>query len=266
VANTTPPLKESKVYDIRPTRNQFGANNTRDTETFSDQFVEDRTKVHEYNNDFDEYNTGNYTVSVNAAGTVTPIAGDGGIVQFATVGAAAGNFTVLQNVRADYSEQLGFRIFQEWLFSIGAATANVIAGLLNTTATAFTGASQTDGVYLLITAGVLTVNVAVGGVITSVNTGAVLNPGLANQITFKAYWDGGIYNAAPAGRIVWELSGAGIVSAVRGSIPAPVNFPGATLVNPTIGVSNSTAANNLMNVDLFSIIKDRQNPNATPVF
>jgi hypothetical protein len=250
------------MFDNRPTRNQYGANNTRDTETFSDQFVEDRTKVHEYNNDFDEYNTANYTVS--GTGTITAVAGDGGIVQAVST-STINSFTSLQNIRADYLTALGFRMFHEWVFSVDSALANVIAGLLNTTATPFTGASQTDGMYMTATGGNVSVNVAVGGVITTTANVAVLNPGLTNYVTFKMYWDGGIYYA-PFGRVVWELSGAGIVTPARGEIAAPANFPGATLINPTLGVQASTAAVRTMNIDLFSIIKDRVNPNATPVF
>lgn len=254
------------MFDNRPTRNQFGANNTRDTETFSDQFVEDRTKVHEYNNDFDEYNVGNYTITTSNGGAATAIAGDGGILQL-TTGAASTNFTELQNIRATYLYQLGFRVFSEFLFSVDSALANLVVGMLNTTATPFTGASQTDGVYLT-TAGTTAVNVnlAVGGVITTQAAVALLNPGLANQITFKTVWDGAIYSAL-TGRVFWELSGAGIVTPVRGEfLPVPVNYPGATLVNTTVAVQASTAAVRTLNLDLFSVIKDRQNPNATPVF
>lgn len=255
------------MFDFAVSRNQNGANNTRDTETFSDQYVEDRTKVHEYNNDFDEWNTANYTISSSGAGTTfTSIAGDGGIIQAVTA-AAGGNFYSAQNVRADYLMQIGYRLFHEFLISVDNALANIIAGLLNITATPFTGASQTDGIYLL-SAGTtaLSVNVAVGGVITSVANAAVLNPGLGNYINFKAYWDGGIYAAAPKGRVVWELSGTGVVTPARGEIAAPVNYPGATLLSPTWGVQASTAAARTMNIDLFSVIKDRVNVLATPTF
>lgn len=256
------------MYDLAVTRNQFGANNTRDTETFSDQPVEDRTKVHEYNNDFDEWNTGNYTIT-NGGGagtTFSAVAGDGGIIQAVTA-ATTGSYYSAQNVRADYSVAKNFRLFQIFLLSVDSALANIFAGLINATTTPFTGASQTDGIYLL-SAGTtaLSVNVAVGGVITSVANAAVLNPGLANYVTFKTYWDGGIYAAAPNGRVIWELSGAGIVTPARGSIAAPANFPGATLLTPTWGVQASTNAARTMNVDLFSIIKERVNVLATPTF
>lgn len=261
------------MYDLAVTRNQFGANNTRDTETFSDQPVEDRTKVHEYNNDFDEYNTGNYTVTaLGVAGTTFgAIAGDGGIIQ-ALSSANANSGYVLQNVRASYLFAKGLRLFGYFIFSTDSALSNLIAGLLNTTATAFTPASQTDGVFML-SAGTtaLSVNVAVGGVITTVANAAALNPGLSNYVGFKFYWDGGIYAAAPNGRIIWEFSNPvpanpGVVAPTRGSIAAPANFPGATLVNTTVGFTASTAAIRTMNVDLFSVIKERVNVLATPPF
>jgi len=255
------------MFDIQTSRNQWGQFNGRDTETFSDQYVEDRTKVHEYNNDFDEFNTANYTVSNAGAGTTfASIAGDNGIIQAITA-AGANDFYSIQNVRATYLFALGYRIFAEFVFSVDNALANIIAGLLNTTATPFTGASQTDGVYITTAATTaISVNAAVGGVITTTPNAAVLNPGLANFVTFKLYWDGGIYAAAPKGRIVWELSGSGVVTPARGEIAAPANYPGVTLTNPTFGVQASSAAARTMYVDLFSILKDRVNVLATPVF
>lgn len=254
------------MFDNQVSRNQNGANNTRDTETFSDQYVEDRTKVHEYNNDFDEWNTANYTISnLNAGTTFTAVAGDGGIIQ-AITSATINSFYSAQNVRADYLMQLGYRCFFEFLLSVDSALANLIAGLLNITATPFTGGSQTDGIYLTNVGTALSVTVAVGGVKTTVATGAVLNPGLANYLSFKAYWDGGIYAAAPAGRIIWELAGAGVVAPVRGEIAAPAGFPSATNLTPTWGVQDSTAVARTMNIDLFSVIKDRVNVLATPTF
>lgn len=255
------------MFENTVTRNQWGSNNTRDTETFSDQPVEDRTKVHEYNNDFDEWNTANYTISNSGAGTTfTAIAGDGGIIQ-AVTNAAGNSFYSVQNVRADYTLALGLRLWMDWLISTDNALSNLLAGLINITAAPFTAANITDGIYLL-SAGTtaLSVVVAVGGVKTTVANAAVLNPGLGNYVTFKIYWDGGIYQAAPNGRIVWELSGPGVVTPARGEIAAPVNFPGATALSPTWGIQNSTAVARTMNVDLYSVIKDRVNFLATPVF
>lgn len=265
------------MYDFQVTRNQFGANNTRDTETFSDQPVEDRTKVHEYNNDFDEFNTGNYTVTAlgTALTTFGAIAGDGGIVQ-AVGGAAINSGYSLQNVRADYLMALGFRCFGDYLFSTDSALSNLLVGLINTTVAPFTPANITDGIYVssLGTTTLSVIAVAGGNAKVTHLTTALLNPGLGNYVNFKFYWDGGIYAAAPAGRILWELSGAGVVAPVRGSFsnvansanPLPVGWPSAVNLNPTMAFTSSTAASRTMNLDLFSIIKERVNVLVTPAF
>lgn len=265
------------MFDLQVTRNQYGANNTRDTETFSDQPVEDRTKVHEYNNDFDEFNTANYTVTAigTAGATFAAIAGDGGIVQ-STGGAAINSGYSLQNVRADYLMALGFRCFAEFVFSTDSALSNLLVGLINTTAAPFTPANITDGIYVqsLGTTALNVIAVAGGNAKITQAGVAVLNPGLANYVSFKFYWDGAIYAAAPAGRIIWELSGAGVVAPVRGefsNVPGaafalPVGFPSATLLNPTMAFTSSTAAARQMNLDLFSVIKERVNVLVTPTF
>lgn len=259
------------MFDLQVTRLQFGQNNTRDTETFSDQPVEDRTKVHEYNNDFDEYNTGNYTVSsigTPGAGnsTFTAVAGDGGIIQASTGATTNAGFS-LQNIRADYLVELGKRMWVVFLFSVDNALANLIAGLLNTTANPTVAGNRTDG-WTVQSAGTtaLSIELAVAGAKTTIANAAVLNPGLGNYVAFKTYWDGGIYASAPAGRIVWELSGTGIVTPARGEIAAPSGFPTATLLNPTAAITPSTGVSRQMNLDLFSIIKERANILATPTF
>ena len=263
------------MYDLQVTRNQFGANNTRDTETFSDQPVEDRTKVHEYNNDFDEFNTANYTVTALgvAATTFGAIAGDGGIIQSISSANANAGYS-MQNVRADYSMQLGFRCFATWLVSTDSALSNLLVGLFNTTAAPFTPANITDGIYMqtLGTTAINIIAVAAGGTKITQSAVATLNPGLANYVNFKFYWDGGIYAAAPAGRIIWELSGAGVVAPVRGSFGGssafalPAGFPSAVNLNPTIAFTASTGVARTMNADLFSIIKERTNILVTPPF
>jgi hypothetical protein len=263
------------MYDLSITRNQFGANNTRDTETFSDQPVEDRTKVHEYNNDFDEFNTANYTVTtLGVAGTTfTAIAGDGGIIQAISSANANAGFQ-MQNTRADYVMANGFRCFGAWILSVDSALANILAGMFNTNAALFTPANITDGIYMqtLGTSAINIIAVAGGGAKITQSAVATLNPGLTNFVTFKFYWDGAIYQAAPSGRIVWELSGAGVVAPVRGSFggssafPLPTGWPSATAINPSVGITASTGVARTMQVDLFSVIKERSNVLVTPTF
>jgi hypothetical protein len=261
------------MFDVQVSRTQFGWNNTRDSELFSDQPVDDWTKNHNYFQDFDDYfgpvapgTAGGFTLS-GAGATVTQPNVDGGVI---SINAAASTPTSLQK-QGHFSIKAGLRLFFRQLISVDNVLGLVLAGLTNVTATPFTGGQLTDGVWFSTTnAGVLSINVAVGGVVTTVACGVSLVGG--NFATLGFYWDGAIYASAPNGRIVWECAPppfplvTGLTANARGSIPAPANFPGATLLAFLSGVSPSTAVARALQVDYWYGLKDRINALQTPPF
>lgn len=263
------------MFDNTVSRFYPGVNGVRDTSILSDMFVPDRIdKVHEYPQDFDDYfgpatagSSGGWVVT--GGGAVALIAGDGGILQLTTLVSA---FQSAQKTPAAFPMTKGLRTWFTAQLQVDNVLGLVIAGLLNATATPFTGASQTDGAYFLSTnTGALSFNVAVGGVIASSNLGVNLVPGALANANLSFYYDGACYAGAPLGRVVFEASGAGVSANFRGSIVVPASgtiaaFPGATNLAPIFGVSASTAAVRTGVIDKLYVAKDEVNINATPAF
>lgn len=263
------------MFDNTVSRNNNGSNNCRDSELFSDQSVADWTKNHNYFQDFDDYfgpvavatpTVGGYTLS-GAGSTVTQPALDGGVI---SINAAASTPTSLQK-QGHFSIKAGLKLFQSQLLSVDSVLGLVLSGLTNVTATPFTGGQITDGVWFSSTAaGALSINVAVGGVVTPVACGVSLIGG--NFAKLGWYWDGAQYAGAPNGRIVWECGPppfplvSGVTANARGVIIAPANFPGATLLAFLSGVSPSTAVARALQVDYWYGFKDRINYLQTPPF
>ena len=264
------------MFDNATTRLYPALNNVRDTVIFSDLPVPDRIDIiHEYPQDFDQYIAADWTQTLNG-GAAALIAGDGGILQLTTV---VSNFASVQKTPAAFPMTKGKRTWFTTQLQVDAVVGLVIAGLLNATATPFTGASQTDGAYFLSTnTGALSFNVAVGGVIASVNilnptTGAAVTlvPGAVANANLSFYYDGGDYASAPLGRIVYQVDGPGVSANARGEILVPASgtiaaFPGATNLAPIIGVSASTAVVRNLVCDKLYVAKDELNINSTPIF
>lgn len=248
------------MFDNGVTRFPPGLTNARENGILSDMYVPDRIgRVHEYTNDFDAYAAADWTQQLNA-GTIALTAGDGGLLALTS---AAGAIVTQEKAPANFTLALGLRAWFRGIAEVDNVLGLIVLGMMNATATPFTGASQTDGVFMLTdNTGAISIVVAVGGVLTTVVTGVSVVAG--QFFTFSWYWDGGCYAAAPNGRIVYELTGTS--ANVRGAIPAPANFPGATAIGPVMGVSASTAVARVLTVDLIYAAKDRANINATPAF
>jgi hypothetical protein len=263
------------MFDIQISRYQFGGNNTRDSELFSDQPVDDWTKNHNFFQDFDDYfgptavgTASGYTLSSGGAGTVTQPNVDGGVISINTV---ASQPTSLQK-QGHFKLQTGLRTFFRQLISVDNVLGLVLAGLTNVTATPFTGGQLTDGVWFSTTnTGALSINVSTGGVVTTVACGVGLVGG--GFATLGWYWDGALYAPhQPNGALVWEVAPppfgvtSGITGNARGVIASPANFPSATLLAFLSGVSASTAAARALQVDYWYGLKDRLNFAQTPAF
>jgi hypothetical protein len=263
------------MFDIQVSRYPFGGNNTRDSELFSDQPVDDWTKNHNYFQDFDDYfgptavgTAGGFTLSSGGAATVTQPNVDGGVISLNAVASTAAS---LQK-QGHFSVKVGLRTFFRQLISVDNVLGLVLAGMTNVTATPFTGGQLTDGFWFSSTnTGALSFNVATGGVVTTQACGVSLVGG--NFATLGAYWDGGLYSQhQPGGVIVWECAPppfgltSGLTAPARGSVPAPTNFPSAALLAFLSGVNPSTAAARALQVDYWYGLKDRNDFEQTPTF
>lgn len=257
------------MFDNAVTRFPPGLTNSRENGILSDMYVPNRIdRVHEYPQDFDQYIAADWTQTLNG-GAAGLIAGDGGILQLTTV---ASNFATVQKTPAAFPMTKGFRTWFTAQVQVDNVLGLLILGLLNATATPYTPASQTDGAFFLSTnTGALSFNVAVGGVIASVNLGVSLIAGAIANANLSFYYDGANYNSAPLGRVLYEASGAGVTGNVRGEILVPASgtiaaFPGAVNLAPIFGVSASTAAVRTAVIDKLYVAKDEVNINATPAF
>lgn len=255
------------MFDITVTRFAKGCNSSSEQGIFSDMFVQERiAKVHEYSNDFDAYAAADWTQQLNA-GTIALVAGDGGLLALTT---AASAITSQEDTPPSFQLAKNFRAWYQTQFSVDNVLGLTLNGLMNATATPFTAGSQTDGVIFLSDAtGALSIVVAVGGVRSVTALGVSLVAGQLARLSF--YYDGGVYAAAPNGRVVFQAEGPGVTANVRGEVAIPASgtisaFPGAVNLGAAMGVSASTAAVRVMNVDYVYVAKDRANINATPAF
>lgn len=256
------------MFDNTVSRFNPGATNSKETALLSDLYVNNRIdRVHEYAQDFDQYIAADWVVT--GAGTAALTAGDGGILLLTTT---ASTFESVQKTPAGFPMTKGLRTWFTAQVQVDNVLGLLITGLLNATATPFTGASQTDGAYFLSTnTGALSFNVAVGGVIASTNLGVSLVAGPLANANLNFYYDGACYAGAPLGRVVFEVSGTGVTASFRGTIVVPASgtiaaFPGATNLAPIFGVSASTAAVRTAVIDKLYVAKDEVNINATPAF
>jgi len=241
------------MFDISVTRWQNGMTNARDTETLSDLPLPNRMRLSELSDDFHQFNE-----LVWSGLGFLPQPADKGIIQ---------GTGFLKNLQPTFRMNKGFRMWADFLFGINALTGHLRVGLVDGPATISN--TVTDGIYMR-TAGTANIDV-----VLSVNSQLLVQTGAArlvdpagyeHPITFQLYWDGGLYASAPNGRIVWEISGPGIVTPARGSFggssayPFPDGFPRSTMLTPGIG---STAA---MQIDMLAVYKDRFNILMNPTF
>lgn len=253
------------MFNNATSRFPGGVNNQKESSILSDLPYNSRiTKCHEFSEDFDRFAVAEWTAT--GAGSQALVAGDGGLL---AITSPVSTFQSLQDNPSSFVMAKGFASWMSFRANLDSLLGATIVGLLNVTTTPFTGASQTDGIYFTsaVTTGALSINIAVGGTITTVALGTAIVPG--SQFILDWYYDGALYGSAyPNGRVVAEASGAGVTTPIRTEIvvPAASTFPGSTGVSVTMGVNASTAVARVLTVDSIYIAKARINPNVTPTF
>lgn len=249
------------MFDISVTRFPKGINNSGDNGIFSDMPVGSFVGYHTYFDDFDYFVAANYTVTKTQGGATTALAnGDGGLLLITNT-TASSDQVVIQKVGASFQPALSFRTTGRFVASVDSLLANLVLGLVNVNTTPFVTGIQ-EGIWLSNVGSALSVNIALGGTVTTVAipSSSILVAG--SLINFSFYWDGGIYSV-PGGRVVFEVSGPGVSARWRGEILAPTGFPAAVNLTPTVALQNSTGAGRTMTVDLMYVWKERTNPLAT---
>lgn len=275
-----------------PIRNQAGATTDLPFGPLADSGFGNPFFYHQFADDFDNALGANglWTSSVNNGGTTAQTPGDGGLALF-TTGAVATNFAAIQLPAADFTLPQGVTVGKRLFFLTRLLTSDVvnsaiIAGLVNTTGTIFTGGSITDGVYFLKTSGAATLSIvtASAGTLTTwaipASAYTLVN---ATSIDLAFYVD--FYsnlNVFVGSQLVGYIpqSGTGAASTVSGvsvlpvvgrvlritgvnntTDPAsPTGAPwtvSAVNLNPTLGISTTAAAAKTLTVDFIGVQKER---------
>lgn len=200
-----------------------------------------------FDDDFIPYNSAYYTVTAaggSVAATVTN--GSGGRALF-TTGAVAGNFAEIQVPSAGFqyvaSKKLAFLCRIQTSDVVNNA---MVLGLINTTATPFTGGSITDGIYFSKAAA--SSNIIATVVTGSVVIGTVTISGLLTNATdidlgFQVERTGGIKIFAGAnleGVKRQNTANLGPQYSIQAS--ALTGVLTTVLLTPTLAVSNGTTA------------------------
>lgn len=242
-----------------------GVTNIKESGILSDLPYNSRiTKCHEFSDDFDRFAVAEWVNT--GAGTAALTAGDGGLL---AITSAVSAFQSLQDSPSSFVLAKNFPTWMSCRATLDSLLGNVLIGLLNVTTTPFTGASQTDGIYFTsaVTTGAVSINIAVGGTITTTALGSNIVAG--SQFILDFYYDGALYGPAyPNGRVIAEISGPGATIPIRTEIVVPTasTFPGSTGSTVTLAVNASTAVARVLTVDAIYIAKGRINPNVTPSF
>jgi hypothetical protein len=199
-------------------------------------------------------NTNLWTKYLASAGTVAPVAGDGGRLLFTTA-ATSGDVVAIQpsvGVMTLTALKKTFFVTRLRVSSIAAAGPTVVAGLIDVTATP--NLTITDGLYFSINNGVATFNATVGSVTTTIALPTTCYATQANPIATAMVattdYDMGFFvdrnqNIAIffAQQLVGWLpqSGTGAVYPNDGVTVAPNPGPAASLNQSTTAVTLTTA-------------------------
>lgn len=200
----------------------------------------DPTVFHQYFNDFDTFNAGDWTGTATGAAANAVTAGDGGLLGM--VNSAANNdLDSLQLKAASFAFVAGQQAWIKTRFSLSSATnAALTIGLIQTTTTPLV---VTDGLYLSKAAAStqLTAKVAKASAISSVNIGAMADATFI-VVGIHVNVDEQVAKVYVNGNKVAQL--------------LLTNLPVANL-NLTMAVANGTAAANTLTVDYIHVATER---------
>jgi hypothetical protein len=231
---------------IDVTRFPNGVNNSQLDKIFSSMPYLDPTKYHTYDDDFDQFVAGDWTVTETQAGATQALtAGDGG--QLSLVNSAADDdVNQIQKLPAAFLPVIGKKLFMLCRFSVSdLIQSDVAVGLINASADATVLANSVDGIFFLKADGANSVSVysrldnAAGSVT------AVVGALVAGFNDLAIYYNG-------IDRVYYALNGA-----VLGYLTvSAATFPNA-ITTVTASLKNGEAAAKTMIVDRLFVSQER---------
>lgn len=237
------------LIDINVTRLPNGITNSEAAAIFNALKEPDSTKYHKYFEDFDYYNSGDWTVTETQAGATQALAnGDGGRILL-TNSAADNDINQIQKIGQSFTFTAGKKLFFRALLQCSDATnSDVVVGLQVANVDASDLATVTDGMFFYKADDATAVSVYLrkntgAGAVTAVVTGG--NMANTTDITFEAFYDG-------VDRLYY-----GYNSNIIGYVDASATYLPDTSLAPVLEVKNGAAAAKTVTCDYIFVAKER---------
>lgn len=245
------------AFDSLTSRSPNGFTNAAPWQTMGASGVPDPSWAHQYHNDFDTYNAGDFTATVVGTGTEALAAADGGALLL-TNSAGIADAIYMQLVQASFKLIPGKATFFKFAGTLSDVVNDVFyAGLIAKSATPLTA---NDGLFIQKPTGAATLQLVskVGGVATTVNLPAAEAP-VANvpfEVGISVDVQGNVaayFNPTTGSNPISAAAGV-----ARGRV-ASLLVPGVTqaLLSPSFGLLNSTAAARSLQADYITAIRER---------
>lgn len=235
------PLNNNEI-----TRFPNGVNNSQLDKIFSSMPFLDPTKFHTYDDDFDQFVAGDWTVTETQAGATQALtAGDGGQLSLVNT-AADDDVNQIQKLPAAFLPVISKRLFMLCRFSVSdLVQSDVAVGLINASADATVLANSVDGLFFLKADGAASISVYSRQDNTTGSVTAVVGNIVAGFNDLGLYYDGG-------DRVYYSLNG----SMVGALTVAAATFPNA-ITTVTASLKNGEAAAKTLIVDRLYVAAER---------
>lgn len=226
------------------TRFPNGLATRKSTDPFGSYTHPDQTDEHRYIEDFNNYTSAQWTITVVGTSTPALVAGDGGLLGI-TTSTASSDATYLQKLPESYSFETDKPAWFGCRFKVDALSSVVVFGLQVTDTTP---EDVTDGIYFLSTTGTGALTGVVGKNGTTGRATAAAGALVANTYTELAwYWDGKDTVSFYQDR-VQRSSITGVAA----------NYLPDTTTAISFGVRTTSAAARALTVDYFFASKSRR--------
>lgn len=248
------------AFDSLTSRSPHGLTNAAPWQTMGSAGIPDPSWAHVYHNDFDTFNTGDWTITKVGTGTVALTPGDGGqLLMTNTTGTSDSLY--LQLAAAGFKLVAGKQTFFKFAGALSAITNNVFyAGL------AATGASPidvSDGVYIYkaSTSAALQLIVKAAGSSVIANFPELEIPAAATQFEIGISIDqqgnvAAYFNPTTGDNPISAASAASSQSRGRVVAVYAPTLPTVDL-NVSFGLQNTTAVANTLTVDYVTAVRER---------
>lgn len=198
------------------------------------------TAYHRYENDFDSYTAGHWTVTVVGTGTAAIVDGVGGVLALATTN-SLNDAVYLQKVGCSFQPGLGKSMYFESKFKISDATLpELVMGMqvTDTTPLAFT-----DGIVFQKAANSKLLDFHCKASSTSSDLAGIATLADDTYVTCGFYYDG-------VNRVLVFVNNAMVGYVDLTNVPA-------VPLTPSFGVKNGAAAAKTLSVDYVKVARER---------